>query len=63
VRLIIWGLAAWFLIPSETYAQPVSEKTPPKEITEQRLILLDLLRSINYLEQELQETQKELRSP
>lgn len=63
VRLMIWGLAAWFLIPPEVYAQPASETIPPKEITEKRLILLDLLRSINFLEQELQETQKELLSP
>jgi hypothetical protein len=32
-------------------------------MAEKRLILLDLLRSINYLEQEIQETRKELRSP
>jgi hypothetical protein len=56
-------LAAWFLIPPEIYAQLSAEETPPNEITEKQLILLDLLRSINYLEQELQEAQKKLRSP
>ena len=61
--LIIWGLAAWLCILPKTYAQQSSGETPPDEIIEKQVILLDLLRSINHLEQEIQETQKELNSP
>jgi len=57
------GFGGRLLIPPEIYTQLSAEKTPPNEITEKRLILLDLLRSINSLEPELQEAQKELRSP
>jgi small-conductance mechanosensitive channel len=67
-RFCLLLLLAWFGagVSLGMTAQPVqqpAETTPPPEIIEKQTILLDILRSVEQLEHDLKQKQREIRSP